>query len=271
MSDEPFSYRRYAIRVMQSKGYMLKKLPDGTWIDTDAEVMTVFNLQLPSWKALVEKHNFAANESHAEQMLTTFGHREVKGGPGKVLETFAAHLEAQPKQGGSPDWSAAGKEWRECAYCDGRGVISDIPVKVERRGEVIDRVYSFACICDRGRFFAGMKVADDWMVRFAADRKLAEIERHKSILGRYGIDPNADAQTRASQYRAAIARMKQQIANGKATARTATPRPPQSVDEARALPAPRKPTKPTPPPQLDPEALALAAFDNRDERNEWER
>ena len=98
MSDEPFSYKRFAIRVMQSKGYMLKKLPDGTYIDTDAEVMTVFNLQLPSWKSLIEKHHFAADESVAERMLTTFGHREVKGGPGKVLETFAAHLEAQPKQ-----------------------------------------------------------------------------------------------------------------------------------------------------------------------------
>ena len=32
----------------------------------------------------------------------------------------------------------------------------------------------------------------------------------------------------------------------------------------------RKPRKPDPPPQLNPEAMALAVFDNGDERNEWE-
>ena len=34
--------------------------------------------------------------------------------------------------------------------------------------------------------------------------------------------------------------------------------------------ASRKPRKPDPPPQLNPEAMALAVFDNGDERNEWE-
>lgn len=270
MSDEPFSYKRFAIRVMQSKGYMLKKLPDGTYIDTDAEVMTVFNLQLPSWKSLIEKHHFAADESVAERMLTTFGHREVKGGPGKVLETFAAHLEAQPKQGGSPDWSKAGKEWRECAYCDGRGVISNIPCMVERRGESLFRNYSFACKCDNGRRFAGMKVAEDWMIQYAADRATRWIDVHRAKLERFGIDPGADAVTRASQFRQAIQSMRQQVGQNGQTARTVQPAIPKTVDEARAMLASRKPRKPAPPPQLNPEALALAVYDNGDERNEWE-
>jgi hypothetical protein len=270
VNDEPFSHKRFAIRVMQSKGHFLKKLPDGTYVDTDAEVMTVFNLQLPSWEALFKKHNFAADESFAERMLTAFGHREVKGGPGKVLETFAAHLDAQPRQGGSPDWSKAGREWRECGYCDGRGVVSDIPVRVERRGETVDRTYSFACVCDNGRRFAGVKVAEDWMIRFAADRKTAEIARHEARLASFGIDPRANEQARASQFRAAILRMRQQVGSGAATARTATPSPPQTVVEARAMLAARKPRKPSPPPQLNPEAVALAVFANGDERNEWE-
>lgn len=199
--------------------------------------------------------------------------RELKGGATRVLEAFAAHLDAQPRQGGSPDWSAAGKEWRECAYCDGRGVISDIPVKVERRGEVLDRVYSFACICDRGRFFAGMKVAEDWMVRFAADRKQSEIAGHRDKLAEYGIDPDADGATRARQFRAAIIRMKQQIASRKATAKTVRANPSGVMQAANsALGAVRPPKrKPTPPPQLNPEALALAVYDNGDERNEWEK
>lgn len=270
MNDDPFNHRRYAIRVMQSKGYMLKKLPDGTFIDTDAEVMTVFNLQLPSWKMLIEKHNFAADESIAERMLTSFGHREVKGGPGKVLETFAQHLDAQPKQGGSPDWSKAGKEWRECAYCDGRGVISNIPCMVERRGESLFRSYSFACKCDNGRRFAGMKVAEDWMIQYAADRATRWIDVHRAKLERFGIDPDADAVTRASQFHNAIVAMKQEVASRKAMSGMVNPSGKMSAATAALAEVRIKPRKPAPPPQLNPEALALAVYANGGERNEWE-
>lgn len=270
MSDDPFNAKRFAVRVMQSKGYMAKKLPDGTYIDTDAEVMTVFDLQLPSWQALFAKHHFAANESHAEHMLTSFGHREVKGGPGKVLETFAAHLEAQPKQGGSPDWTQNGREWADCCFCDGRGIVSNIPCRVARRGETVDREYSFACVCDRGKFFGTMKRAEDWMLNFARDRKQAEIDRVVPNLKRYGIDPNADAPTRAKQFRAAIQRMKQQIATRAATSRTASPSIPRDVDEARAALSLARAAKTKPVEKLDPERMALAAFTNGDERNEWE-
>jgi hypothetical protein len=232
--------------------------------------METFRIQLPYWKDLFAKYHLADDLQRAEHLLTSFSRREVIGDHGRVLETFEIHLKAQPKQGGSPDWSKAGREWSECAYCDGRGVVSDIPGKVVRRGEEVDRVYSFACVCDRGRFFAGMKVAEDWMLRFAADRKLSEIQAHEETLARFGIDPKADAPTRARQYRAAILRMKQQVGSGQATAKTARPNPPTTVEAARALMANRKPAKPTPPEALNPEALALAAYDNGDERNEWE-
>lgn len=268
--NEPFDPRIYAQRIMRAKGYMLKRLPDGTFVDTDAEVMTVFQLQFPSWKALFEKHSLQADPQRAEHVLTSFGHREVIGGAGKVLETFSAHLEAQPKQGGSPDWTQNGREWADCCFCDGRGIVSKIPLMVIRRGESVYRKYSFACVCDRGKFFGGMKQAEDWMLNHARDRKQAEIARVVPNLERFGIDPNADPQNRARQFRAAILRMRQQVGSGAATAKTATPNNPQTVDEARAMLARRKPRKPSPPPQLNPEALALAVFDNGDERNEWE-
>lgn len=48
-------------------------------------------------------------------------------------------------------------------------------------------------------------------------------------------------------------------------------KPPGDFARANAaLAEVRKPAKPTPPPQLNPEALALAAFSNGDERNDWE-
>lgn len=269
MSHEPFEPDRYAIRVMQSKGFFLKRTPMG-YIDVDADVMAVFRLQLPSWKWLFEKHGLAADNERAERILISFGQREVIGGASKVQETFAAHLDAQPKQGGSPDWSQASREWAECGWCDGRGIVSDIPVLVDRRGEVVERIYSFACRCDRGRFFAAMKVAEDWMIAYAADRKTAEIARHESVLRRFGIEPKASQQTRNRQFRAAIRSMVEQVGSGRATAKTARPILPRTVEEARAVLANARAGRPIePPPELDPENLALAVYDNGDERGEW--
>ena len=260
-TENDFDAMTYAARIMRSKGYDPAE---------DEDAADVFELQWPGWQELFARHRVGDDLSRAEQLLTGFMQRELKGGATRILESFATYLESRPKQGGSPDWSQAGREWRECAYCDGRGVISDIPVRVERRGEVVDRNYSFACVCDNGRRFAGMRVADDWMVRYAADRKIAEINGHEATLKRFGIDPKADASTRAKQFRRAIQSMRQQVGQNGKTARTVQPVNPQTVDEARAMLASRKPRKPNPPPQLNPEAVALAVFDNGDERNEWE-
>lgn len=260
-TENDFDAMSYAARIMRSKGYD----PE----DSD-EAADIFDLQWKAWQELFAKHRIGDDLSRAEQLLTGFMQRELKGGVTRVLEAFAAHLDAQPRQGGSPDWSKAGREWRECAYCDGRGVISDIPVKVERRGEVVDRNYSFACVCDNGRRFAGMRVADDWMVRYAADRKIAEINGHEATLKRFGIDPNADAVTRAKQFRQAVQSMKQEVANRKATSGKTNPSGKMNAATAALADVRTKPRKPAPPPQLNPEALALAVYDNGDERNEWE-
>lgn len=270
MSDEPFNAKRYAIRVMQSKGYMLKRLPNGAYVDADVEVMTVFNLQLPSWEALIKKHHFAENESHAEQMLTSFGMREVMGGASKVLETFAAHLDAQPKQGGSPDWTTATRELTECAYCENRGVVSNVPCRVRNKwGEEVVREYSFACVCDRGRYFAGMPVAQDWMLHFALDRRKQQTAEGRVSLKRLGVDPDSPIETQRKQFRQAMASMKAQVGKNGQTAKTVRPVLPQTVEEARAMLAARKPAV-NPPEQLNPDRLALAVYANGDERNEWE-
>ena len=194
--------------------------------------------------------------------------REVIGGATRILEAFAKHLDAQPKQGGSPDWIAASREMAECAYCDGRGVVSKIPVNVVRRGKVVSREFSFACVCDRGRLFAGMRIAEDWMIRFAIERKKAEIAKVDANLERIGINPDADLDTQRRQFRQGIRRMREQVASGTATAKTATPVLPRTVDEAKSLLT--KHRKPEPPPQLNPERVALAVYANGDERNEWE-
>lgn len=245
--NEPFDAKGYAARVMRSKGYMLKRLPDGTYIDTDADVNAVFGLQWPSWKALIEKHRLDCDPEKAEKILTAFGHKEVIGGASKVLETFSKHLDAQPNQGGSPDWSQAGKEWSECAYCDNRGIVSDVPCRVMRHGVPVERKYSFACICRAGERFPGTRKADDWMIDFAIQRKQAEIDRLDGFLDRYGIDPDASPATRAAQFRRAFRGMSQAVGKNGTTAKSVRP-----------------------PEVLNPEVMALAAYENGDTRNEWE-
>lgn len=252
-----FDAKDYAIRVLRMKGHTLK----------DPDTNDVFVLQWPSWKALIERNRIGDDPANAENLLTTFGHREVIGGASKVLETFAQHLDAQPKQGGSPDWSQAGREWGDCAYCDNRGIVSDVPCRVVRHGETVERKYSFACICRAGERFTGMRKADDWMIRFAVERKHAEIQRVNGNLKRFGIDPNADGATRASQFRQAFRGMTEAVGKKGVTAKTV--KPSGTMAQAyKALEAVRPSVKPKAPEQLNPESLALAVYANGDERGE---
>lgn len=251
----------YAARVMRSKGF-----------DTEGndEFTDVFELQWPSWQHLINRHRLADDPSRAEQVLTLFMQREFIGGVTKVLEAFAKHLDGQKPSGGSPDWSQAGREWAECCFCDGRGIVSGVPVWVRNRaGDDERRFYSFACKCERGRFFAGVKIADDDMLRYAADRKQAEIDGHKAKIERYGIDPEADGRTRARQFRAAVRSMVDAVASGKVTAKLVQPILPRTVEEARLILADRK-RKANLPERLNPDRVALAVFANGDDRNEWE-
>lgn len=256
-----FDGMAYAARIMKSVGF-----------DTEAndEFTDIFELQWPSWQDLFNRHRIGDDLSKAEQLLTTFMRREFNGGATRVLAAFAKHLDAQPKQGGSPDWSAAGREWAECCYCDGRGIVSMVPCRtVNWSGDDETRHYSFACVCDAARRFPGVKVAEDWMLRFAADRKQAEIAGHEAKLRRYGIDPKADGATRARQFRRAIGGMLEAVASGKVTAKLVQPILPKTVEEARSILADRR-RRTSPPEKLNPERVALAVYGNGDERNEWE-
>lgn len=246
ISQNDFDAMSYAARAMKAKGYD---------IEANDEYADIFELQWPGWRELLAKHRIGEDQQKAEQILTGFMQREVIGGATRILEAFAKYIDAQPKQGGSPDWIAASREMADCAYCDGRGVVSNIPVHVVRRGETVTREYSFACVCDRGRRFAGMKIAEDWMIHIAIDRKKAEIAKVPTNLAKLGIDPDADLETQRRQFRQGVRRMREQVASGsKPVAAVAQP----------------VPAKPEPPEQLNPERLALAVYANGDDRNEWE-
>ena len=243
INQNDFDAMSYAARAMKAKGYD---------IEANDEYAGIFELQWPGWRDLLAKHRIGDDQQKAEQILTGFMQREVIGGATRILEAFAKHLDAQPKQGGSPDWIAASREMAECAYCDGRGVVSNIPVNVVRRGETVEREYSFACVCDRGRRFAGMKIAEDWMIHIAIERKKAEIAKVPSNLAKLGIDPDADLETQRRQFRQGVRRMREQVASGeKASAAV--------VQLVAKVPEP-----------LNPERMALAVYANGDDRNEWE-
>lgn len=255
--ENDFDKKSYALRIMKSKGFDT---------ETSDEVADIFGLQWPAWQDLLNRHRIGDDLSKAEQLLTTFIQRETFGGATKVIEAFAKHLDAQPKQTGSPDWTAVGYDMSKCGYCEGRGVVSNIPCRINRNGEIQDRIFSFACVCDRGRYFGGIKTAPDFALRYAADRGIREAMAHWDVLDRYGIDPNASSQHRAEQFHRAIRSMKEQVGNRTASAKTARPAIPKTPEEARKILADRQRVRE----QLNPDRIALAVYASGDARNEWE-
>lgn len=135
------------------------------------------------------------------------------------------------------------------------------------------------CDCGRGHFLwtangsKNLSFANrpDLKARATAIQR-QEIARSGSTLIRMGIDPEASGEVQQKQFRAWIVGMKVRL--GRELAQGSKPEPPRkppSREHAeKAIATVRKPAKPTPPPQLNPEALALAVYDNGDVRNDWE-
>lgn len=135
------------------------------------------------------------------------------------------------------------------------------------------------CDCGRGQFLWN---ANDRKVLSFVNRpdlkakafgiRREEIARSGSTLIRMGIDPEAPDELRQKQFREWILGMKTRLARGMVKGSTPEPprKPPSCEQAEKAIASIRKPAKPNPPEALNPEALALAAFSNGDERNEWE-
>jgi hypothetical protein len=258
--ENDFDPMGYASRIMKAKGHDPEENDD---------CADIFELQWPSWQNLINRHRIGEDLSKAEQLLTTFMQRETFGGPTKVIEAFAKHLDAQPRQGGSPDWSTAATEENDCPFCDNRGIVSDVPCRVIRQGVEVDRKYSFACVCRSGDRFPGMRKAEDWMLQFSRDRKYSEADR----LHRWRQERDAAGDTIADFRGGFRAWLNRQIQARKDTKAGAFARRQPSGSMVRAYQAledVRSPPKAKPPEQLNPERIALAAYANGDERNEWE-
>ena len=135
------------------------------------------------------------------------------------------------------------------------------------------------CDCGRGHFLwsaNGSKAMSfsnrpDLKARATAIQR-QEIARSGSTLIRMGIDPEAPDELRQKQFRRWVVGMKERLA-GELT-RGSKPKPPAKQPSRemaeKALAAVRRPGRPKPPEQLDPEALALAVYENGESRAEWE-
>lgn len=86
IDDNDFEPMDYVSRIMKAKGYDVH--------ETD-EHADIFELQWPAWRDLLTRYRIGDDISRAEQLLTTFMQRELRGGPTRVLESFAAHLDSQ--------------------------------------------------------------------------------------------------------------------------------------------------------------------------------
>jgi hypothetical protein len=268
--ENDFDPMGYAARIMKAKGFD---------VELNADNEDIFDLQWSGWQNLFNRHRIGEDLSKAEQLLTTFIQRETFGGPTKVIEAFAKHLEAQPRQGGSPDWSTAATEENDCPFCDNRGIVSAVPCRVIRKGEEVDRKYSFACTCQAGKRFTGIQPAEDWVLQHALDRKHREADRlHRWRQGRDaagdtiadfrgGFRAWLDRQIEARKY--AKSGTMDRAYNAIKEVSTAIDK--EKADKAKeVLAGLKQAAKTKPPEQLNPERIALAAYANGDERNEWE-
>lgn len=277
IDDNDFEPMDYVSRIMKAKGYDVH--------ETD-EHADIFELQWPAWRDLLTRYRIGDDISRAEQLLTTFMQRELRGGPTRVLESFAAHLDSQPKATGSPDWTAeASRLDSECDACESRGVVSGIPVVTWLNGQRVERVYSFACVCRLADRFPGMRRADDWMIDFARRRTLAERDR----LLRWRRERDAEGDTIADfrgGFRLWLERQKlHREHEKKSPARTWQPSgamahahrkladvrttPMSEAAKRAAMNAARNGRRALDPPDhLNPDRLALAALTDGDERGE---
>lgn len=109
---------------------------------------------------------------------------------------------------------------------------------------------------------------------YACDRTISksELDAITTQLERMGVDPHAPIEIQRKQFREWVLGMNVKLGREMAQgAKPPPPRPAPSREQAeKALADVRKPRKPNPPPQLNPEALALAVFANGDERSERE-
>lgn len=172
----------FCAEVMRAKGY-------DPIHDMDAG--DIFVIQRKYWIDLFQKYRLEVSEDRRNDLLNGFAKRAFIGGAGKVFEAFAAYVvsrASQDQQG--PDWTNTGNA--DCGYCENRGIVSNVPVMSETGRFDGVRLYSFACVCDRGRAFGGMPIASDWMLQFAARRSGQERER----LRQWRRDNDCDEDTR---------------------------------------------------------------------------
>ncbi|MBI1324397.1 hypothetical protein GC170_14595 [bacterium] len=188
----------------------------------------------------------------------------------KMVDALIVEIQAASE--GEPVQTVRADDFAGCELCHGGIVV--LPLPGGKTGEVSNR--AIYCDCGRGQFLWGANERKNLCLANRPDLKAkASTKRREdsaragSNLVRFGVDPDASEAEQMRQYRESVRSMARQVGSGTATARTVQPNPPQTVDEARALLAGRK-SKSTPPPQLNPEAMALAVYANGDERNEWE-
>lgn len=189
----------------------------------------------------------------------------------KMVDALIVEIQAASE--GEPVQTAKADDFVGCELCHGGIVV--LPIPCGKTGEVSNR--AIYCDCGRGQFLWAANERKNLCLANRPDLKAKAFAKRRedsaragSNLVRFGVDPDASEVEQMKQFREAVKSMARQVGAGTATSSTVQPAMPQTVDEARAMLASRKPRKPAPPPQLNPEALALAVYDNGDERNEWE-
>lgn len=185
-----FDPKDYLERIFRLKGHAPESNPD---------IIEIMRIQWPSWKSLFERHRLPVDSGRAETLLTDFGPVQTYG-PASIIEAFSDYLDAKPKTFvGGPDWAEIGRTAPSgrCPYCDGRGIVSDIPVQSATGRYQGVRHYSFRCCCFAAIAYGGTPEATPQMLEYAQKRHGREADKRKEWLKANGFDFQTESQFRA--------------------------------------------------------------------------
>lgn len=190
MSNREFDGKSFVARLFRMKGHDPAKNED---------VAVIMQLQWKAWNGLMEKHRIAMDTDRAEKLLVEFGPIKTYG-PAELIEAFGSFLSGQPKEliSAGPDWEAEGQRAQNerCQYCDGCGLISDVPCESPNGRYEGTRNYSFRCTCFAGFRFPNVAEATPEMLDFAIVRRGKEIDRARNWARERGIDDDTLPQFR---------------------------------------------------------------------------
>lgn len=170
--------------------------------EADEDVALVIANQWEHWKRLMVQTGLNADGPLAEDLAYGFALKEIRGGPGRVLEVFAKYVQGRPKEVLEKEYVRQTTEEKEnCETCNGSGLIY---LKVSRRRpydnpEIVEERYR--CSCRNGLKYQFMRAPSQTQLQEALRQSRMELDQAYHWCREHGIDPDGTVEEKATQWR----------------------------------------------------------------------